>query len=57
MSDVKEIAVEDVKPVVVGKVVMVKRPSPGTIQMMNTRASHFYFRRVLKTLRSLGKYR
>jgi hypothetical protein len=56
MSDVKEIAVEDVKPVVVGKRVT-KRPPPVIIKMVNDRASHFYFRRVLSLLHSLGKYR
>lgn len=29
----------------------------GGVSMVNDRASHFYFRRVSKILKSLGKYR
>jgi hypothetical protein len=58
MSDVKEINVEDVNPVAVGTVVKPKSPPPSlVIKMVNTRASHFYFKRTLGILRALGKYR
>jgi hypothetical protein len=53
MSDVKEVAVEQVNPVAVGVRKIVR--SPFTIQMVNDRASHFYFKRVLSILRALGK--
>jgi hypothetical protein len=57
MADVKEIDVPDVKPVVVVTRVT-KRPSTTTaIKMVNSRASHFYFKRAFNLLRSLGKYR
>ena len=41
-------------PVAVG---VRKKPAlQPTIQMVNTRASHFYFKRVFQMLRALGKY-
>jgi len=56
MSDVTEVKVEEVKPVAVATRV-VRRPPTEVIQMVNNRASHFYFKRVLSILRSLGKMR
>jgi hypothetical protein len=55
MSDVKEVAVQQVNPVAVGTKKVI-RPSL-TIKMVNDRASHFYFKRTLAILRSIGKYR
>lgn len=43
-------------PVAVGTRV-VKKPPSLTLPLVNTRASHFYFKRQLQFLRALGKYR
>jgi hypothetical protein len=55
MSDVKEIEVEQVNPVAVGTKKVIR--SPRSLKMVNDRASHFYFKRTLAILRSIGKYR
>ena len=43
-------------PVAVG-VVKVKQAPSLVLPMVNTRASHFYFKRVFSLLRSMGKFR
>jgi hypothetical protein len=55
MSDVQEVEVQEVKPVAVA--VRKVAPPSLTIRMVNDRASHFYFKRTLAILRSIGKYR
>jgi hypothetical protein len=55
MADVKTVAAPQYNPVAVGTR-KIQRP-PVQVRMINDRASHFYFRRTLSILRSLGKYR
>lgn len=55
MSDVEEVEVQEAVPVAVG--VRKIAPPSLTIKMVNDRASHFYFKRTLALLRSLGKRR
>lgn len=55
MTDVKLITAPKFVPVSVGT--KVKPPPQVQIKMINDRASHYYFRRIHKILRSLGKMR
>jgi hypothetical protein len=56
MPDVKTIEPPVYNPVS-SVVRTVKAPPQVQIRMVNDRASHFYFKRVLSQLRALGKYR
>jgi hypothetical protein len=56
MSNVQEVPAPVFNPVA-SVVRTVKAPPQVQIRMVNDRASHFYFKRILGQLKALGKYR